>query len=85
MKHPAFTIKQVHDNGAVSIWPAYSVFQHPVMDRPADADRGIASLAREITFDMGDDVQGSVSQGVAYIMNAAGKTIDTVHLPIEQS
>jgi hypothetical protein len=83
MKNSPFTIKHILDNGAVNLWAASWVESVPV-EVEGGAQRGVASLTRRLNFASNDDVICSIDNGVVYVMNETGKTVDTYHLPINK-
>lgn len=67
------TIKCLRQDGMFNIYPAQAVtFWPPVEGTPQDRAR--------VDFDMPDGVQGSFDRGTVYVMNASGKTVETIHL-----
>jgi len=82
MQNAPFTIKQIHTDGAVSLFPASSLISVPVPGRE-NPPRGIAHTPLRIEFDLGEGsgVRGSIDTGVVYVINQNGKTVDTFHFP----
>jgi len=73
MKEAALTVKCIRSDGMFDIWPAQNVtFWPAVPNTPQDRDR--------VEFEMPDGTPGSYDRGTVYVMNASGKTIETIRL-----
>jgi len=85
MQNAPFTIKQVHTDGAVSLFPAAYIVSVPMPNR-GNPPRGIAHTPIRLEFDLGDGsgVRGTVATGVAYVLNQNGKTVDVFHFPFSE-
>jgi hypothetical protein len=81
MQNNALTVKWVLPDGGATWFPTDCVAAIP-MDSPNGCSLGVMGLIDRVEFNKGDDggVRASIDRGVVYILNAAGKTIDTITL-----
>lgn len=82
MESYPFTIKHVTLEGHISIFPAKNAFVVPLGSQ--DIPRGSDPLPDKVEFSGHDDVRSSLDAGTVYIMNAQGKTVQSVHIPISR-
>lgn len=67
------TVKCVRMDGMYDIWPAMTVSYWP---STSSEERDVVRFERQ------DGVDGSFDRGTVYVMNDAGKTIDTINLDV---
>jgi hypothetical protein len=77
MKEASLTVKCLRDHGMFDIWPAQSVTFWPAQP---NAQAGGEPARDRVEFEMPDGTPGSFDRGTVYVMNASGKTIETIRL-----
>jgi hypothetical protein len=80
MNEANLTVKCVRMDGMYDIWPAKSVTFWPT------GAFGFANVEGEsrvqVVFEQPDGTRGAYDRGTVYVMNASGKTIDTINLDL---
>lgn len=83
MNNLPFTIKWMRDGG-ISYFSCVGI---NVEYRPSEyiLPPGVKGMPAKMDFDTGEDgFTGSIDSGVVYILNATGKTIDTINFPLKE-
>lgn len=73
-----YTLKWLRSDGGVEYYPAFGI--RTVPSENVAVGFGIMAPVARVEFDHGGDTTGSIDQGTVWIMNDAGKTIDTIHI-----
>lgn len=82
MNSNSLTVKWVHNDGGASWFLTNAVMAIPTDHTGVHLPPGTLGFIDRVEFDRGDGtgVRASIDRGTVYILNAAGKTIDTIHL-----
>lgn len=82
MQNNSLTVKWVLPDGGACWFPTDSVAAIPSERVGGHLAPGTMTLITRVEFNRADssDVRASIDRGTVYILNAAGKTIDTIHL-----
>lgn len=86
MQSNALTVKWVQSDGGASWFPTDAVVAIPSERVGGRLPIGVMRFIDRVEFARSDDsgVRASISSGTVYIMNAAGKTIDTIQLGLSE-
>ena len=82
MQSNSLTVKWVLPDGGTCWFPTDSVVAIPSEMVGGRLPPGVMAFITRVEFNRADgsDVRASIDRGTVYILNAAGKTIDTIHL-----